>query len=139
MPDGCEQAEVVRKEFSDVLPHLCAFEEFLFPGAEVESVLCGWGVEFESEVVTGEKEAGCQRRLGFRLSAVIQIPGRRRTEGVHVEQAKDLFLLFEDFKESRPANVECLQGHDLFQESAVGLGVDAVRRDVEREGLLDGA
>jgi hypothetical protein len=58
LANGCEKAEIVREKLSDVLPHLCAIEEFLLPGAEVESVLCGWGVEFESEVMTGEKEAG---------------------------------------------------------------------------------
>ena len=58
LANRCENADVVRKELSDVLPHFSALKEFFLPGAEVESVLCGWGVKFESEVVTGEKEAG---------------------------------------------------------------------------------
>ena len=56
-----------------------------------------------------------------------------------MEQAEYLLFLLEDFKECLPAYVERQQGYDLFKESAVGLGVGAVRRDMECEGFLDDA
>jgi hypothetical protein len=58
LANGGEKFEIVRKELSDVLPHLCALEEFFLPGTKAENVLCGWGVEFEPEVIPCEEESG---------------------------------------------------------------------------------